>query len=409
MHEWWGMRRTSVIMVVIATGALLLGWRDFAAPSKQVQLAPSGDVADVAGGGRLSYVTPNTVRLAGNSPFTAATAITQVTYGATQHEDRPHAITLVRVDRPADAMLAAARVTHFPVNSPVLYVYADRIPPETFAEMKRLGPDGNTYDNGVQVYLVGGISPAVERDVQTRLGYKTRAFRVDNPVELSDMLDKWAAAVHTDHPDAIPIVQLRALATGFPAVTWDAHMGDGLAFVDGTTIPEATKRILSRPFAGEAYIYLMGDTSVISDSIARVLSHYGQVKRVGGRTPAEVAVAFARFRDAGLNQGHWIGWSSRDFGWGVTEAGHNFVIVNPTDWHAAVTGSLLSHMGKHGPLLFAGPAGVDSATAQYIASTRPPAAAPRDQLTNHAWILGPVGSISWPAQGDIDLLLAPAW
>lgn len=110
--------------------------------------------------------------------------------GATQHEDRPHAMTLVRVDRPADAMLAAARVTHFPVNFPVLYVYADRTPPETFAEMKRLAPDGNTYDNGVQVYLVGAISPAVERDVETRLGYKTRDFRVDDPVQLSDMLDK---------------------------------------------------------------------------------------------------------------------------------------------------------------------------------------------------------------------------
>ncbi len=61
-----------------------------------------------------------------------------------------------------------------------------------------------------------------------------------------------------------------------------------------------------------------------------------------------------------------------------------------------------------GFLLFAGPTGVDSATAQYIASTRPPAAAPRDQLTNHGWILGPVGSISWAAQTDIDLLLEPA-
>ncbi|MGI9091107.1 MAG: hypothetical protein ACR2GG_08395 [Gemmatimonadaceae bacterium] len=92
----------------------------------------------------------------------------------------------------------------------------------------------------------------------------------------------------------------------------------------------------------------------------------------------------------------------------MAEAGHNFVIVNPDDWHAAVTGSLLSHMGKHGPLLFASTAGVDSATAQYIASMRPPAAAPRDQLTNHAWILGPVGSISWPAQTDIELLLEPS-
>ncbi len=55
-------------------------------------------------------------------------------------------------------------------------------------------------------------------------------------------------------------------------------MGDGLVLVDGTTIPEATKRILSRPFAGEGYLYLMedtsaylmGDTSVISGSISSI-------------------------------------------------------------------------------------------------------------------------------------------
>lgn len=408
MHEWWGMRRTSVMMVVLATGALLLGWRDFGIPVANARLVSLSNVVDGSpSGDRMAYITPNTVRLAASSPYSAAVAITQATYGATQHEDRPHAITLVRADRPADAMLAAARVTHFPVNSPVLYVDADRIPPETLAEMRRLGPDGNTYDNGVQVYLVGNISPAVERQVQAELKYRTRAFRVDDPVLLSEVLDTWAAAVHTDHPDAVAIVQLRALATGLPVISWDAHMGDGLAFVDGNSIPAATARQLRRRFFGEAYMYLMGDTTVISDSIARVLAHYGHVQRVKGSTPGEIAVAFARFRDAGLNQGHWIGWSSRDFGWGITEAGHNFTIVNPSDWHAAVAGSLLSHMGKHGPMLFATQLGVDSVTARYIASVRPPAAAPRDQLTNHAWILGPLSEISWSAQGDIDLLLQP--
>lgn len=408
MHEWWGMRRTSVLLVAIAVLALLLGLRDFGAPDSTVRLAPVTSRGEAsAGGNRMHYVTPNTVRLAGSSPYGAAVAITQSSYGATQHEDRPRAISLVRADRPADAMLAAARITHFPVNSPVLYVDADRIPPETLAEMRRLGPDGNTYDNGVQVYLVGAISPSVERDVRTRLGYKTRAFRVDDPIRLSEMLDTWAAAVHADHPDAVPIVQLRALATGFPVIMWDAHMGDGLAFVNGTTIPPATERMLRRRYGGEAFIYLMGDTSVISDSVARVLARYGQVQRVGGSTPSEIAVAFARFRDAGRNQGHWIGFSSRDFGWGLAEAGHNFIMVNQADWPAAVAGSLLSHMGKHGPLLFASPTGVDSATAQYIASMRPTASAARDQLTNHGWILGPVSSISWAAQADIDLLLQP--
>src|SRR5690606_5897183 len=70
-------------------------------------------------------LTPNTTRLWGPTAYATATAITQATYPATHHEDRPHAVILVRADREADAMLAAARVTHHPVNAPVLYVDAD--------------------------------------------------------------------------------------------------------------------------------------------------------------------------------------------------------------------------------------------------------------------------------------------
>lgn len=76
--------------------------------------------------GRITYTTPNTMRLSGPNIYAAATAITQTTYGATHHEDRPHAITLVRADRQADAILAGSRIAHVPVNSPVLYVDADR-------------------------------------------------------------------------------------------------------------------------------------------------------------------------------------------------------------------------------------------------------------------------------------------
>lgn len=126
------IKRTHILMafsaVVAAIVALSIGWRarsqttapGIAAPP---QSAPSGN-------GRLIYTTPNTMRLAGPNVYAAATAITQTTYGATHHEDRPHAITLVRADRQADAMLAASRITHFPLNSPVLYVDADRMPPD---------------------------------------------------------------------------------------------------------------------------------------------------------------------------------------------------------------------------------------------------------------------------------------
>ena len=70
-----------------------------------------------------------------------------------------------------------------------------------------------------------------------------------------------------------------------------------------------------------------------------------------GRDAFEISVNFEGFRDAGMNRGYWIDWFSRDFGWGIAEAGHNCTFANPEDWQQAVTGSLLAHMGKHGPMI----------------------------------------------------------
>lgn len=94
-------------------------------------------------------------------------------------------------------------------------------PASTHAELLRLGPDGNTYDGGVQVYLVGPIGPAVRSEVEG-LGFEVRAFAIDDPFALSEVLDTWAAAVHTDHPDEVAIVQYQQLDTGLlprPATT----------------------------------------------------------------------------------------------------------------------------------------------------------------------------------------------
>jgi hypothetical protein len=154
--------------VFIVLAGLIAGLWALAQPNKPGAGAAQAPPAPVTEEARLTYTTPNTIRLAGPNPYAAATAVTQTTYGATHHEDRPHAVTLVRADRQADAMLAASRITHFPVNSPTLYVDADRLPPETLDEMKRLGPDGNTYDYNVQVYLVGPISESVEHEVKDK-------------------------------------------------------------------------------------------------------------------------------------------------------------------------------------------------------------------------------------------------
>ena len=401
------MTKTVYILCVVVISVFVLRWYSLAQQQTSPTSTPGFMTRSATVENRPTYVTPNTTRLYGSNVYAAATAITQATYGATHHEDRPHAITLVRADRQADAMLAASRITHFPVNAPVLYVDEDRLPPETLAEMKRLGPDGNTYDFGVQVYLVGPISERVEREVQDKLNYRTRAFRIADPYLLSEELDSWAADVHTDHPDEVIIVQHSNLSSGLPAVAWNAHMGHGLLFVHGEVVPDATKRALSRRFRDEALIYLFGDSSIIPERVARELAAYGHVQRIPGRDAFDLSIKFAGFRDAGLNQGYWIDWWSRDFGWGIAEAGHNYIFANPDDWQLAVTGSLLSHLGKHGPMILLRSEGPDENLSRYLELVKPSAGAPNDQLNNHGWILGGTDRISWTAQADIDLMLEP--
>lgn len=351
-------------------------------------------------------VTPNTIRVSSRDLYAATAGITQLTYAATHHEDRPHAIALVRSDRMADAVLAASRITHFPVNAPVLFVERDRMPPATHAELKRLGPDGNTYDNKVQVYLVGDIAPAVEREVRETLGYKTRAFRTADPFVLSEMLDIWAAAVHGDHPDEVVVVQYGALATALPATAWNAHMGQGLFFVQGETIPVPTRRALSRRFGGKAFIYLFGSENLISANVQRELAQYGHVQRVQGKDAFEVALNFASFRDSGHNEGWAFGSWPRDFGWDIGEAGHNYTIVNPENWQQAVTGSVLSHMGKHGPMILVDRL-LTEKQKEYFTKVRPTWTEPVDQLYNHAWILGDEQLLPMATQLEIDGLLEP--
>ncbi len=89
----------------------------------------------------------------------------------------------------------------------------------------------------------------------------------------------------------------------------------------------------------------------------------------------------------------------------IGEAGHNFTFVNADDWQQAVTGSLLSHMGKHGPMILLNGGNLNEETTEYLEKVQPSQAAANDQLNNYGWILGDTSRISWTTQADIDLLL----
>jgi hypothetical protein len=184
-------------------------------------------------------------------------------------------------------------------------------------------------------------------------------------------------------------------------------MGDGLVFVTNEGVPETTRRILSRRAHGP-WLYVFGDESVVSQDVAGELAQYGQVTRMPERNLASISAFFAGFRDVGADWGAWLWQDNRDFGWGLSEAGHNGIFVNvdgPGGWQNAIVATTLSHMGKHAPVLVVGRDEVPQPVAAYLALLKPYPTAPPQQLLDHGWIVGGEDTISWQTQARLDVML----
>lgn len=358
-----------------------------------------------------AIATAHTTRLPGSDPESQAIMLTQAVYPATREENAPGAIILTPPDV-AEAFTTMHRVTHMPVNAPLLYLTRDgQISERTWREMKRLRPDGVVQDGKTQVYLSGNVDPALADEIKKRLDYKTKVFRATNPATLAELLDRWQAALKSDHPDEVVISALDhpdGVAHGMGAMGWNAHMGKGFAWVYRDSVPEATHKILKRRFGDrEVYMYLTGGPNIISDSVARELSQYGLVRRIAGPNVFATNTVNAGYKDFGRDFGWWWGWEPRNFGWGIAQSGHNYIIASVDDLLGAIPAVLLGHMGKHGPLLLIQPDGVPKPVVDYLKMVKPHPSGPSQTILNHAWIIGDTETISWNAQRQIESLLRP--
>lgn len=353
-------------------------------------------------------VTGFTTRFAGQNVYETAVTLAQATFPATSHANQPGAIILARADNKPELM-AAVSLIHHPIDAPILFVDQDRLPPETSIALARFHPEGITFDRKVQVLVVGSISESVVQEVEA-LGLRVRHIQgdTDDPASLAAAVDDYRASLHADHPDVVVVASLDEPDFALPALSFAAHMPTGFAFVTRDGIPEATRGLLSRRF-GPTFMYLMGPESAISASVARELAQYGHVQRLSAPDPYALSAYFAGYRDSGQDFGYWIGRKARDFGWGIAEPGHNFTFVNPDDWATGLAATVLSHRGKHGPILLVQPDSVPDPVRRYLDQVvRPYQAAPYDQLFNHGSIVGGTDAISLRVQGELDALLAPA-
>ncbi len=361
-----------------------------------------------------AIATAYTTRLPGHDPEQLSISVSQTVYAATREENAAGAIILCRQD-PALAFTAMHRITHMPVNAPLLYLtHGGALSDATLREMRRIRPDGVLQDGKVQVYVVGRVSDAVLAQVRDELGYRVRSFAEDDPIALAELLDRWQAAVKADHPDEVVVSALgrEGIAHGLGAMGWNAHMGKGFAWVLRDSVPEPTRQILQRRFeSGDyegAYIYVTGGEEIVSDDVVRELAAFGLVRRIAGVDEYATNAVNAGYKDFGRNFGWWWGWTPRSFGWGLAQAGHNFIFANADDLLGAIPSVLLGHMGKHGPLLLVQHDRVPQSVADYLAMVRPFPSGPRQTIRNHGWILGGRERISWSTQAELHRLLAPS-
>ncbi|WP_226022949.1 cell wall-binding repeat-containing protein [Halomicrobium salinisoli] len=354
-----------------------------------------------------STVTTMTTRLAGESDYETATAITQNVYTAINEHTRPGAVILIS-DSDLGAALPGVTFIHHPIDGAVLLTAPESLPAATRAEIQRLHPEGVHVDGDTQVYIIGGeryVSADVGREVEA-MGLKTSRIEGQTPVEVAANADQYLSTIHANHRDTAYVAGLDDLRTAMPAQSWNAHGGDGFLYVGDDRIPEPTRRQLEARF-DEAYMYLLGDESAISASVARDLAQFGHVQRIPqGSDPYGLSVGLAGYKDIGRNQGWVFEEWGRSIGWGIAESGHNFIFANPEDWQIALPACVESHRGKHGPMLCVEQDNVPETVANYLTNLiRPHEAAPYDRKYNHGWVIGGPDQISRRVQGQLHAML----
>ena len=357
-----------------------------------------------------AVTTAFTTRIPGRTIEEQAILLTQVVYPATREDNSPGAIILVAQDEQI-AFTAMSRITHMPVNAPMLFLdQENNLSDHTLQEMKRLKPDGVMQDGQTEVYTINVPASEVKR-IKEVLGYKIRTFYEKDPIELASILDRWQAALKSNHPDEVIISAIdhpQGMLHGIGALGWNAHMGKGFAWVYQDSVPKATKDILNRRYRKHsAFMYLTGDKDVISDKVAKELSQYGLVRRVAGPNIYASNAVNAGYKDFGRNWGWWWGWKPRDFGWGIAQAGHNFIITTSDKILYLIPAAVLGHMGKHGPILLVEKDSVPPDTRDYLNMVKPFITGAPETILNFAWIIGDTSTISLKTQQSIDRLLSP--
>lgn len=376
------------LVLVLAAGCGSTGGADLGKPRTTATTPPLAGTAEpppaaAAHSGFPALATKNTTRVSGGDPIATAAGVALAVYPSRSRETRPAAVALVD-SGDWRAAISAAQLMSRPLRAPLLFSSRKEVPPATLAAVQALAPTGAKQAGGAQVLRIGA-APGID-------GTRARALAGAGYAEQARAIDRLVATASGKPSTVVVVAPADHPEFAMPAAGYAAKAGTPVLWVQGTTVPAATRAAIRDH--GKPRIYLLGPQSAIPAAVAADLGKLGKVTRVGARDPAASSVAFARYADSG-------------FGWNAVDPGHGFVFASVERPADAAAAAPLSSSGTYGPLLvITDGARLDRALEGYLLDVQP--GYDRDPVRgvyNHGWVMGDPAAISVDVQSRIDALL----
>lgn len=342
---------------------------------------PTAEAAEQLG--YPSFATNNTTRVGGSDPAEVAAAVSLAVFPSSTPAQRPAAVAIVDEGEWQGAVAASVLMAE-PVRAPLLVSSGGTLPDASSQALKALDPKGSKATAGAQAFVVGDA--AIPDGLKaTKAGGKDAAALAASIAGLRNRLAG-------DPPKHIVLASESKPEFAIPAAAWAARSGDPVLFTAAGKLPTPTAKALrAHP---KTPVYVLGPSSAISSDVFREVAKIaGQVRRVAGETPAENAIALARYASGG-------------FGWNVNDPGHGFVVARADDPLVAAVSSPLSGSGTWGPLLLT----EDAATLprplrEYLLDVKPGYTTdPTRAFYNHVWAIGGQDAIDVNQQAEINQL-----
>ncbi|MGH2907374.1 MAG: cell wall-binding repeat-containing protein [Solirubrobacterales bacterium] len=390
-----------VIAVAVAIGAaLFLSGCTLGDQNDLTGLNGNSRAEDFArGSGSPALATKNTIRIPGEDSVGNAAGAALTVYPSNNPSTRPKVVTVAE-RHDWRAAVALSVLSARPLSAPMLLSEKDGVPDVTKSALNALNPTTATIPGLLlkpKAIVAGNakIPDGVPRINLANDTYEKLSLSIDT------LWTKFTGGKPS--PDVIVTTADPAFARfALPAGPLAANTGSPVFFVNHDTVPRATLRAIASH--KKPNIYIVGPPAAISENLLKRLRRFGPVARVTStansknapiQTPAQNSVEVATYSNP-----------ASEWGWGVTDPGHGFVVINSHHEMDIAAATTLSSGAAYGPLLLNSSAEkLDPAVSSYLLNIQPGYLGdPTRGVYNRAWLLGDEQAISASLQAEIDKL-----